>query len=97
ALARLKDARALPTLESMLDRENLKRIQKPGAPDDSSRIPMDDNQRDDVMINALRGINELDAKDELPRVSAVADGDPSYKVRDAAMKVRDFLKGAPRK
>lgn len=92
ALARLGDARALPTLLSMLDRRLLDSVT---GTRDGAHTPMTDKQREDVMVNALRGVLALKAVSALERVSAVADGDPSLTVRQAALQVRDVLKGLP--
>jgi HEAT repeat protein len=89
ALSRLHDERALPTLLSMLDRKNLDSIQ--GERDDE-HLPMEDKDRDQVMVNALRGVLALKAVSALDRVSALGDGDRSLEVRQRAMEVRDQLK-----
>ncbi len=89
ALSRLGDARAIPTLTAMLDRKLLSSIQ---APKDGNHTEMTEKQREDVMINALIGLRLLGAKQSLDRISALAEGDPSLRVRDAAMRVRDELK-----
>jgi HEAT repeat protein len=89
ALARLGDQRAVPTLVAMLDRKFLSSIQ---APHDGNHLDMTEKQREDVMINALRGLALLHAKSTLDKVAALADGDPSLRVRDMAMRVRDELK-----
>jgi len=89
ALARMGDDRAVPTLLAMLDRKYLSTIQ---GPRDADHLPMTDRQREDVMVNALIAVRLLHAKQALEKVSAVADGDPSLKVRDAAMRVRDELR-----
>lgn len=92
SLARLGDGRALPTLRAMLDRRLLDSI---SGPKDAEHLPMTDRQREDVMVNALRGILALKATSALDVVSAVADGDPRPLVRQAAMEVRDQLKALP--
>ncbi|MEZ0229788.1 MAG: HEAT repeat domain-containing protein [Planctomycetota bacterium] len=89
SLARLGDQRAVPTLVAMLDRKLLSSIQ---APRDGNHLDMTEKQREDVIVNALIGLKILGARSALEQVSAVADGDPSLRVRDAAMKVRDELK-----
>ncbi len=89
ALARLGDPRAVPTLTAMLDRKFLSQIQ---APHDGNHLDMTEKQREDVMINALRGIHALRAKEALAKVNEVAESDPSLSVRDFAMRVRDELK-----
>ncbi len=88
SLARLGDERALPTLLAMLDRRYLDSLKLP-----EGRIAdVWEKQKEDVMINALRGVLALKAKSALPRVSEVAESDRSLRVRDAAMRVRDELK-----
>lgn len=99
ALSRLGDERALPTLVSMIDRKNLDSIQE-DVDENHPRLTdkQHDKQRDDVMVNALRGILALKAVSAIERVSAVADGDRSLEVRRWAMEARDQLKAlsAPR-
>lgn len=102
SLARLGDERAVPTLTSMLDRKYLESIQ---GKRDAEHTPMSDKQREDVLVNALRGVlvlatdKDLRANGRVPQataaleaVSRLADGDPDLKVRQAALEVRDQLK-----
>lgn len=73
ALARHRDARAVPVLLEMLDRERLARA--PGSTDD---------QREAALVQAARAATAYDDPRLKDALSALRDRDPSLKVREAA-------------
>jgi hypothetical protein len=85
ALARFDDKRALPTLKAMIDRRNLDSIQS-----------MRPKGRDDVMVNALKGVRMLRATSLQTEVKFLASNDLSYRVREAALEVLDSFKEDPK-
>lgn len=77
ALARFKDPRALPTLRAMLDRRYLDR-----------QANMRPEYKDAVLLNALRAIRLLQAKELKEPIEALGE-DRSFKIRQAAREVLD--------
>jgi HEAT repeat protein len=93
ALARLKDKRAVPMLLLMLDRRGIDEVQATPGKTPGERLPMNDQQREAVIVNAIRGVLALEAQDALPALDKLAGEDRSYTVRRAAMEARDKLRG----
>jgi HEAT repeat protein len=76
ALARLGDPAALPTLRQMLDRSYLAGV-----------AGMDDAQRQEAMINAIKALALLEDPSSRSLVLDVSKNDPDLKVRETAIRV----------
>ncbi len=74
ALARFEDASGVPVIMKMLDRSYLNSIST-----------MNDQQREQVMINAIRASTLLKEKSLTEKISKIAKADSDLKVRDAAI------------
>ncbi|HXO20156.1 MAG TPA: HEAT repeat domain-containing protein [Thermoanaerobaculia bacterium] len=80
SLARLGSRAGVPVLETMLDRRLLAQV-----PDISRE------QQEEAMISALQALSALNEKAELPLLDRLAAGDPSLKVRQAAISAREEM------
>ncbi|HEX3529873.1 MAG TPA: HEAT repeat domain-containing protein [Thermoanaerobaculia bacterium] len=80
ALARLGSNAGVPVLETMIDRKLLAQV-----PDITRE------QQDEAMVSALHALAVVGGPDEKPAIEKIAGGDPSLKVRQAAIEARDAL------
>lgn len=91
ALARRGDRRGLPLLRRMLDRtylDGVSRTDERGVPHRLSA-----SQKEEAMLNALRSLARLGDNTDRAALTALADGDPALRVREAA---RDALRDLDR-
>ncbi len=80
ALARLGSAAGAPVLEQMLDRQELARV--PGITPE---------QQEEAMVSAIAALASLSSTHALPLLERLSTGDPSLKVRQAALTARSRL------
>ena len=77
ALARLGDRAAIPVLRRMLDRALVAQVPEIRA-----------DQQEEVMVSAVRALHALDREGSRELFERLAEGDPSLKVRQAAIEAR---------
>ena len=77
ALARLGDRAAIPVLRRMLDRALVGQVPE-----------IRPDQQEEVMVSAVRALNALDREASRELFERLAEGDPSLKVRQAAIEAR---------
>jgi HEAT repeat protein len=82
ALGRRGDAAAAPVLAEMLDRERLAKV-----------AGLTPEQKEDVLLEAVRSAGQTPDPSLRPLLTALRDGDPNLKLRDAA---RAALEGGPK-
>jgi HEAT repeat protein len=80
ALCRFQDRSGLKVIEEMLNREFLNRIQE-----------MSDEQREETMMNAIRGVVLLKERSLEPMLSMLKANDTSLKVRQAAIEALEQM------
>ena len=82
ALGTLGDRSALPKLREMLDRSALAR-----------QAELSSEQAEGAMINAMKALVLLRDTESIPTLERLAGSDPNLRVRDAARKSADALRG----
>jgi HEAT repeat protein len=82
ALARLGSAAGVPVLETMIDRNLLAQV-----PDITRE------QQEEAVVSALQALAVVGGPEELPAIEKLVQGDPSLKVRQAAMEAQKELAG----
>lgn len=80
ALCRFRDRAGVSVIEEMLNREFLNRVPE-----------MNDEQREETMLNAIRGVALLKERTLAPALRTLKTGDPSLKVRQAAIEAIEAL------
>ncbi|MBI3097576.1 MAG: HEAT repeat domain-containing protein [Planctomycetes bacterium] len=78
ALTRFGDPEAAPTIRLLLDRTHLNEVET------RNRLAMPEEQKSEVLINAMMGARELNDPSFRPLVERLAGHDPSSDVRRAA-------------
>lgn len=82
ALSRLGSRASLPVLRRMLDRGVTQTVQG-----------ITPEQQEDSMIGAVGALARLDGKNSLELFAELAESDPSYRVRQAAIDARKYVEG----
>ena len=82
ALGSLGDPSGLPVLRAMLDRAALGR-----------QAELSSEQAEAAMVNAMKALVLLHDAESLPALDRLAGTDPNLRVRDAARKAADSLRG----
>ena len=82
ALGTLGDRSGLPVLRAMLDRSALSR-----------QAELSSEQAEAAMVNAMKALVLLRDTESLPALERLAKEDPNLRVRDAARKAADALRG----
>ncbi len=82
ALAQLGDRSALPALRAMLDRDALAR-----------QATLTADQAEGAMVNAMKALVLLRDTESLPALDRLERSDPNLRVRDAARKAIEALRG----
>jgi HEAT repeat protein len=82
ALARLGDRRGVPVLEQMVDRRLLAQVPE-----------ITGEQQEEAMLQAIPALTALEGAAARPVLDHLAQGDPSLKVRQAALAARQALDG----
>ncbi len=80
AVSRLGSDAGVPVLEQMLDRELTSRVEGITA-----------EQQQDTMLGAIRALAAVRGREALPRLAELERGDPSLKVRQAAIEARKAI------
>ena len=102
ALAVKGDRAAAPVLERMLYRAYLKGVRVPGMIEESGLLTsreapqgeMSDERVEETILNALRAIDKLGAKETFGAVEKLASADKSERVRKAAAEISKKLQGS---
>ncbi len=88
-LARLGDPTGAPLIARMLDRSYLASVRRPDA--DGRPRPLSPGQMEEAMLNALKAAPLLGERAPLEAIGALRDGDPSLRVRQAALEALTML------
>lgn len=91
ALCRFQDRSGTPVIEEMLNREFLGRVRVSNAA--QGEEAMSAEQQEEAMLNAIRGALLLKDRSLTPTLRALKAGDPSLKVRQAAIEALGVLEG----
>jgi HEAT repeat protein len=84
AVSRLGSRAAVPELHRMLDRER------------TGKVPeITPEQQEETMIGALGALARIDGADSVEVFERLAESDPSYRVRQAAIDARKYVQGQP--